>query len=55
MMRVETTHQMKGKARGPSEKPFEALAPEKPAYVLLVCINKTARGYGKRSEKAPAR
>src|SRR6516225_4477036 len=26
-MRAETTHQMKGKARGPSEKPFEAWHP----------------------------
>ena len=55
MMRVETTHQMKGKARGPSEKPFEAVAPKEPVYVLLGCINKTAHGYGERSEKAPAR
>ena len=39
MMRVETTHQMKGKARGPSEKPFEAVAPKEPVYVLLGCIN----------------
>jgi hypothetical protein len=42
---------MKGKACGPSEKPFEAVAPKEPAYVLLGCINKTARGYGERSEE----
>jgi hypothetical protein len=50
-MRAETTHQLKGKARGPSEKPFEAVAPKEPVYVLLGCINKTARGYGERSEE----
>ena len=41
-MRAETTHQMKGKTRGPSEKPFEAVAPKEPVYVLLGCIKDRA-------------